>query len=150
MSKHKFHFDEIGEWSEIKLDIIREYAKAYSTIMARQSRMSHYYIDGFAGAGVHVSKSTGDWIPGSPLNALNIQPPFKHHFLIDLDGTKIDRLKLAAGKRADVTVLEGDCNEVLLREVPPGSATRTTDEPCASSIHMAWICAGKSWRWPEH
>lgn len=119
MSKHKFHFDEIGEWSEVKLDIVREYAKAYSTIMSRQHGMAHYYIDGFAGSGVHVSKSTGDWIPGSPLNALNIRPSFRHHFLIDLDGTKIDHLKLAVGNRTDVTVLEGDCNDVLLHEVLP-------------------------------
>lgn len=27
-------FDEIGYWSEIKLDIIREYAQAYSTILS--------------------------------------------------------------------------------------------------------------------
>lgn len=26
-------YDEIGYWSEIKLDIVKEYAKAYSTIM---------------------------------------------------------------------------------------------------------------------
>lgn len=26
-------FDEIGYWSEIKLDIVREYATAYSTII---------------------------------------------------------------------------------------------------------------------
>ncbi|HUB66873.1 MAG TPA: hypothetical protein VL981_05250 [Candidatus Methylacidiphilales bacterium] len=31
-----FEFDEIGYWSEIKFDIIRDYAKAYSTILAKQ------------------------------------------------------------------------------------------------------------------
>jgi hypothetical protein len=29
-------FDEIGYWSELKLDIIRDYAVAYSTILAAQ------------------------------------------------------------------------------------------------------------------
>ena len=28
-------FDVIGYWSEIKLDIVKEYAKAYSTILIR-------------------------------------------------------------------------------------------------------------------
>jgi hypothetical protein len=28
--------DEIGRWSEVKLDIIREYAAAYSTILSAQ------------------------------------------------------------------------------------------------------------------
>ena len=43
-------FDEIGIWSEIKLAIIREYAKAYSTILSAQTnaRFSHVYIDAFA------------------------------------------------------------------------------------------------------
>ena len=29
-------YDEIGYWSEVKLDIIRKYASAYSTIMNKQ------------------------------------------------------------------------------------------------------------------
>jgi hypothetical protein len=29
-------FDEIGYWSELKLDIVRDYASAYSRIMAAQ------------------------------------------------------------------------------------------------------------------
>ena len=33
-------FDEIGYWSEIKLDIIREYAAAYSIIINAQSSPS--------------------------------------------------------------------------------------------------------------
>ena len=27
-------FDEIGYWSEIKLDIVKDYAQAYATILA--------------------------------------------------------------------------------------------------------------------
>ena len=56
--RRKLKLDEIGYWSEIKLDIIREYAKAYSTILAAQEkpRFHHVYIDAFAGAGVHLSK----------------------------------------------------------------------------------------------
>jgi len=29
--------DEVGYWSEIKLDIVREYAKAYSTILNKKT-----------------------------------------------------------------------------------------------------------------
>ena len=72
-------FDEIGYWSEVKLDIIREYAAAYSRILNAQNGLSHIYIDGFAGAGVHRRKETGDFVPGSPLNALNVDPPFKEY-----------------------------------------------------------------------
>ena len=66
-------FDEIGYWSEIKLDIIREYASAYSKILAAQQRpkLFHVYIDGFAGAGANISKKSKDFVPGSPVNALH-------------------------------------------------------------------------------
>jgi len=45
-------------------------------------------IDAFAGAGIHKLKSTGDWVLGSPLNALLVKPPFKEFHFIDLDGDK--------------------------------------------------------------
>jgi hypothetical protein len=43
--------DEIGPWSEIKLEVIRKYAKAYSTILSSQKSFYHVYIDAFAGLG---------------------------------------------------------------------------------------------------
>lgn len=112
-------FDAIGYWSEIKLDIVRDYAAAYSTILSRQPSLYHVYIDGFAGAGVHVRKVTGEFILGSPLNALGIKPPFREFFLVDLDGDKIERLKRLVGSRPDVHLLRGDCNRVLLDDVFP-------------------------------
>jgi three-Cys-motif partner protein len=70
-------YDEIGYWSEVKLDIIRKYASAYSVIMNKQEKIRSYlYIDAFAGAGVHVRKQTGGFVTGSPLNALVISPHF--------------------------------------------------------------------------
>jgi hypothetical protein len=39
-------------------------------------RFHHVYIEGFAGAGVHLSKTSQQFVPGSPLNALNVKPPF--------------------------------------------------------------------------
>ena len=113
--------DEIGPWSELKLEIIRKYAKAYSTILARQQHPSlkHIYIDGFSGPGQHISKGSGEMIPGSPLNALEVTPPFAEYFLIDLDGTKVAHLETLVGERADVHILQGDCNELLLERVFP-------------------------------
>jgi hypothetical protein len=57
-------FDEVGSWSEVTLDIIRDYAKACSTVLAAQQRppFYHVYIDAFTGAGIHVSKTSGDVI----------------------------------------------------------------------------------------
>lgn len=48
MSKKALKHDEVGYWSEIKLDIVKKYASAYSTILARQSFVKgHDYIDGY-------------------------------------------------------------------------------------------------------
>ncbi len=37
-------YDEIGYWSEIKLDIIEEYAAAYSSILSSRSSPSFYHL----------------------------------------------------------------------------------------------------------
>lgn len=62
-------FDESGYWSQVKLDIIRDYAKAYTTILKAQQKFSFVYIDGFSGAGLHARKDGGEMVPGGPLNA---------------------------------------------------------------------------------
>ncbi len=112
--------DEIGYWSEVKLDIIKEYAKAYSVIMNAQRNIQQYlYIDGFAGAGVHISKRTKEYLPGSPLNALNVEPPFKEFHFIELDGGKADALRKLCVDYSNVKVYEGDCNDLLLQKIFP-------------------------------
>ena len=114
-------FDTIGDWSEIKLDIVKEYATAYSTIFSseQQAKFHHVYVDAFAGAGVHISKMTREFIPGSPLNALLVNPPFREFHFIDLDGEKVVALKELVGNRRDVHLYKGDCNTVLLEKVFP-------------------------------
>lgn len=76
-------YDEIGIWSEVKLAIIKEYAAAYAKILDAKRRQSipdlrWLYIDAFAGPGVHLSKTTGDIVDGSPLIALKTIPRFRN------------------------------------------------------------------------
>jgi len=113
--------DEIGPWSEVKLDILKRYAVEYSKILSSQKNPSffHVYIDAFAGTGFHLSKATGEMVLGSPLNALLVRPPFREYHLIDLDGDKIDLLNALIGEQGNVFLHKGDCNQVLLREVFP-------------------------------
>lgn len=114
-------FDEIGYWSELKLDILKEYAQAYSTILAAQKNppLEHVYIDAFAGSGVHLSKGQRDFVPGSPLNALMVRPPFREYHLVDIIPEKVANLKELVGPRGDVYIYEGDCNDILLNKVFP-------------------------------
>lgn len=118
MSPGFSEFDEIGYWSEIKLDIVRDYAAAYSKILSAKN-LPHIYIDAFAGAGQHVSKETGEFIPGSPLNALDVYPPFREHHFIDLNAAKIDYLQHLAGDRPGVHFYPADCNDVLINQIFP-------------------------------
>ncbi len=111
-------FDEIGYWSELKLEIVQKYAAAYSTILSNQP-LWHAYIDAFSGPGVNISRQTGEFVLGSPMNALLVQPPFRHFFFIDIDRDKAHSLRKLVGDRGDVLVCEGDANEVLLNEVFP-------------------------------
>jgi three-Cys-motif partner protein len=115
--------DKVGYWTEIKLDIVRSYAAVYSNIMtsfeAKHQIKKHIYIDAFAGAGVHISKTKGEFIQGSPLNALHLERPFLEYHFIDLDRNKVSALREYIGERKDVFLHEEDCSKVLLKEVLP-------------------------------
>lgn len=91
----ELQFDEIGIWSEVKHEIVRQYAAAYSTILSapKQKRFKHYYIDAFCGGGLHFSKTTKEIVPGSPLFALTVEPRFHRFYFVDLDGKKVDQLR---------------------------------------------------------
>lgn len=121
MAGRRLRIDEIGYWSEIKLDIIRKYAKAYSTVLTAQKKpkLEHVYIDAFAGAGVHKSKTTGEDVAGSPQIAVSTDPPFREYHFIDLDGTRVDHLRGLFAHNPAVRVHHGDCNQVLLEDVFP-------------------------------
>lgn len=109
--------DEIGFWSEIKLEIIKKYAKAYSIILSNQKGFNHYYVDAFSGAGEHISRESGDKVLGSAVNALNIVPPFRHYYFIDTNSQKTDYLQNAVGERTDVTIYNADSNKILIDKI---------------------------------
>jgi len=113
--------DEIGPWSEVKLDILKRYATEYSKILSTQKdpAFNHVYIDAFAGAGFHLSKTTWKMVLGSPLNALLVEPSFREFHLVDLDGDKIEGLRALIGGRTNVHLYHGDCNLVLSEKVFP-------------------------------
>ena len=112
-------YDEVGYWTEMKLDIVRQYSEAYARILAKQSYLHHVYVDAFAGAGEHISRTTGEKIPGSPYNALFVEASFKDYYFIEIEPQKAQALDELVGDRADVHILCGDCNVILLNDVFP-------------------------------
>ena len=118
MNDLPFKFDEIGIWSELKLEIVEQYGAAYTKAFAR-NRLKKYYIEGFSGAGVHVAKKTKAQVEGSPARALKVQPPFDGYCFIDLNKDKTDYLRAVCGDRKDVDIHTGDSNEYLTEKVLP-------------------------------
>jgi three-Cys-motif partner protein len=91
VSSPPFEFDEIGVWSELKLEIIEKYGAAY----------------------------TGTAVEGSPARALKVTPPFDGYYFIDLNEDKTDYLKSIVGNRSNVHIHTGDCNQYLTTQLLP-------------------------------
>ncbi|MEO7797080.1 MAG: three-Cys-motif partner protein TcmP [Opitutaceae bacterium] len=113
-----FEFDEIGPWSEVKLDILRKYAGPYSRIL-KSHGFHHGYIDAFSGPGLHIRKEDKQEVLGSPLVALSVEPAFDEYHLIDLDGEKVQFLRDRVGTRDDVSFYTGDSNRILQQSILP-------------------------------
>lgn len=140
--------DEIGDWSVLKLEILRQYSYAYSTILTKH-RFHHIYIDGFAGAGRHILKRTKELIPGSPWNALNLDPQFREVHLIDLNRSRTAELRRLSQGLSNVTVHDGDANDILLKLIPKVKYEQYRRALCILDpygLHLDWkviAAAGK-------
>jgi three-Cys-motif partner protein len=117
MTPVPFKFDEIGYWSELKLEIVEKYGSAYTTAF-KKTRLKKYYIDGLCGAGVHFSRKTASQVEGSPSRALRI-PSFDRYYFIDIDREKTAYLQKLCGDRTDVYIHTGDSTEYLTKELLP-------------------------------
>lgn len=139
--------DEIGKWSEEKLEYLRQYLAAYASIMSvvRSKRgwpKDFAYIDAFAGSVTPVPKqaltnngnmrllevvedsqqAANAYIDGSPLVALKTTPVFDAYFFNDKNiariRSKIEPLRLKYPNRK-IEVFNKDCNDFLLEDVIP-------------------------------
>jgi len=119
MYEREIELDEVGPWSEVKLEIIEKYVAAYSTVLAKQPDLKHIYVDAFAGAGVVRSRETGEIIRGSPLLAQSVVPRFHEYHFIDLNPDRVDSLQKQMQAYPDTYVHPGDCNAVLMDEILP-------------------------------
>jgi three-Cys-motif partner protein len=143
-------FNEIAYWPELKLEIVRRYASAWSKVMSRQPGLTHFYVEGFAGPLARAARPGDRFEPGNPFNALLVTPPFRHHYLLDLDGGRTEMLRPFVEDRGDVTLRDGDGNGALLRDILP--RVRPEDyrralcvlDPCG--LHLDWEVIEKAGR----
>ena len=114
--------DAIGKWSENKLQLLEKYLTAYSIIMNRQKQKwlrSYHYIDAFAGSGKPKAKDEERFIAGSPLRALQCDPPFDNYWFIELSPWRVAKLQELKKQfpLLKVDILECECNELLCKKI---------------------------------
>ena len=125
-----------GDWTEQKLECVRKYLHAYTTIMSKQ-QFQYAYIDAFAGTGYRdmendedadelmfpdlVSPEVVSFHDGSARNALEVEPPFMKYVFIEkninryaeLEELKKEFLLKAEFSENMIECVHGDANEYL-------------------------------------
>lgn len=116
--------DTIGKWSEEKLELLHKYLSAYARIMNSQKKTwlkTYHYIDAFAGAGKALAKDTERYIEGSPVRALQCEPPFDSYWFIERSPWRVGQLQALQRQfpQRKITIQPGNCNEILRKIIVP-------------------------------
>ena len=120
-----------GGWSDKKLDVLAEYLCTYTTALKNQP-FELIYIDAFAGAGRALLEeqkegslfndadieSDASYRHGSPLQAIQMDPPFHRFIFIDRNEESMAALReqceqTEAARTGRISYITGDANEEL-------------------------------------
>jgi three-Cys-motif partner protein len=113
-----------GNWTERKIEIVVEYAKAYLTIMNKYPRFKCLYFDGFAGSGdiFKNDKTDLETIKGAAVRILEVESPksFDLYYFVELDEKNKKELEKTIDqqfphKRLISFVVQEDCNIKMKR-----------------------------------
>jgi len=110
-----------GDWTEKKIEILVEYAKAYLVIMNKHPYWKLIYFDGFAGSGL-IKKKLGEKIEtiyGAAKRILELEKPrpFDIYYFVEKDNnTYYDLIKNTSKKypSRNIYSVQEDCNTKLL------------------------------------
>ena len=119
-----------GDWTTEKLERVRKYLRAYTTIMKDQN-FRFAYIDAFAGTGYRTYRQDTNpnelmlpeitepevqgFLDGSARIALQVQPKFQNYILIEKDENRfaeLQKLKVEFPSD-DIKLIQSDANEYL-------------------------------------
>jgi three-Cys-motif partner protein len=108
-----------GNWTEAKMEIVVDYAKAYLTIMNQQSWVKTLYFDGFAGSGAIKSNENEESIKGTAVRILDINDPkpFDIYYFVEKDEKFAKSLKAIVEtnyQQKKAYVVQEDCNKKLV------------------------------------
>lgn len=120
-----------GNWTQIKLEIVRRYSVAYNKALLNKPSpdrpFRRVYIDAFAGTGYRtistapkgmlIPDEPAGVLPGSAELALQVQPPFDAFVFIELEGSKIIELEKLRARypHQSIEIRQGDANEEIVR-----------------------------------
>ena len=121
-----------GDWSDQKLSALSRYLEIYATALKNQN-FSLIYIDAFAGKGrVDITAEQGHssllfeedmeeqkrYRHGSPLVALNTNPPFDKFIFIEKNEKSLQRLRNEISQQnhqnKNIEYIHGDANEKIV------------------------------------
>lgn len=109
-----------GDWTEQKIEIVVDYAKAYLTIMNKYSQFKTLYFDGFAGCGeiFKVDESNAQIIEGTALRVLEIEQPktFNLYYFVEKseeNKEELDSIIKEKFPERKYHVVNEDCNVKL-------------------------------------
>lgn len=115
--------DVIGPWSEDKLELLRKYLEAYTTIMRGQEwcRNGYHFVDAFAGTGKPRARDEKRYVGGSPRVALTIEHPFHSYTFIEKTAWRVERLRELVDEFPDrrICICQEDCNCVITEKITP-------------------------------
>ena len=126
---------EVGSWAREKLDCLRKYLHAYTTILSKQRFKGYFYIDAFAGPGAlrirrnvvapeqlpldsyadEARQDRSEYISGSPRVALELEHLFTDYVFVDVDRERVTQLESLKSEFRNVRVhiRQRDCNGYL-------------------------------------
>jgi three-Cys-motif partner protein len=133
MPTHEFG----GDWTSEKLERVRKYLAAYTTIFAKNPRaqkLTTIYVDAFAGTGYRtatrqqigpllfpeqIEPDAQAFLKGSARIALEVEPPFKRYLFIERKprrAQELEKLKSEFPTKAnDIVIESAEANEFLQR-----------------------------------
>ncbi|HMF55559.1 MAG TPA: three-Cys-motif partner protein TcmP [Pyrinomonadaceae bacterium] len=121
-----------GDWTSEKLERVRKYLKAYTTVMNKQN-FRFAYIDAFAGTGYRTLETSENdtnllfpelaeqesqtFIDGSARIALEVQPRFSKYIFIECDPARFAELEQLKTEypliRDDIILVNSDANDYV-------------------------------------
>lgn len=142
--------DAIGRWSLGKLAFLERYLPAY--LRATKPAMHRYYIDGFAGRGQWIDKSTGQNVDGSAAIALQHANKFTHLYFIEYEDDRAKNLRTlidSYGASHKATVYVGDCNEhlpIIMRKINYKAPTFVFLDPSKDQLQWRSLELLSQWK----